>query len=117
MELIRYNLSAETRIDDIIAKYVSDQKSFIGLTVQNGLFVDAYVNGKIILFDEINLAPPNVLQCIQQSLDNGFLSVETNGRCLLKYEKNPNFAMVATQNPNKGAFAGQSFIKLSKLQS
>ena len=29
MELIRYNLSAETKIDDIIAKYVSDQKSFI----------------------------------------------------------------------------------------
>ena len=106
-ELIRYNLSAETKIDDIIAKYVSDQNSFIGLIVQNGPFVDAYVNGKIILFDEINLAPANVLQCIQQSLDNGFLSVETNGRCLLKYEKNPNFALVATQNPNKGAFAGK----------
>ena len=106
-ELIRYNLSAETKIDDIIAKYVSDQDSFIGLIVQNGPFVDAYVNGKIILFDEINLAPANVLQCIQQSLDNGFLSVETNGRCLLKYDKDPNFALVATQNPNKGAFAGK----------
>ena len=107
MKLIRYNLSAETKIDDIIAKYVSDQKSFIGLSVQNGPFVDAYVNGKIILFDEINLAPSNVLQCIQQSLDNGFLSVETNGRCLLKYEKHPNFAFVATQNPNKDAFEGK----------
>jgi len=106
-ELIRYNLSAETKIDDIIAKYVSDQDSFIGLIVQNGPFVDAYINGKIILFDEINLAPANVLQCIQQSLDNGFLSVETNGRCLLKYKKNENFALVATQNPNKGAFAGK----------
>lgn len=107
IKLIRYNLSAETKIDDIIAKYVSDQKSFIGLKVQNGPFVDAYVNGKIILFDEINLAPANVLQCIQQSLDNGFLSVETNGKCLLKYKKNENFALVATQNPNKGAFAGK----------
>jgi len=101
-ELIRYNLSAETKIDDIIAKYVSDQDSFIGLTVQNGPFVDAYVNGKIILFYEINLAPANVLQYIQQSLDNGFLSVETNGKCLLKFNKHPNFALVATQNPNKG---------------
>ena len=107
LELIRYNLSAETKIDDLIAKYVSDQKSFVGLTVKNGPYVDAYINGKIILFDEINLAPVNVLQCIQQSLDNGFLSVETNGRCLLKYEKNPNFALVATQNPNKGAFEGK----------
>ena len=107
MELIRYNLSAETKIDDIIAKYISDQKSFVGLIVKNGPFVDAYVNGKIILFDEINLAPVNVLQCIQQSLDNNFLSVETNGKCLLKYEKHPNFALVATQNPNKGAFIGK----------
>ena len=80
MELIRYNFSAKTKIDDIIVKYVSDQKLFIGLIVQNGPFVDAYINGKIILFDEINLAPDNVIQCVQQSLDNGFLSVETNAR-------------------------------------
>ena len=106
-ELIRYNLSAETKIDDIIAKYVNDPNSFVGLSVQNGPFVDAYVNGKIILFDEINLAPPNVLQCIQQSLDNGFISLETNGKCLLKKRKHKNFAIIATQNPNKGAFAGK----------
>ena len=47
MELIRYNLSAETKIDDIIAKYISNQKSFVGLIVKIGPFVDAYVNGKI----------------------------------------------------------------------
>ena len=43
----------------------------------------------------------------RQSLDNNFLSVETNGRCLLKYKKNPNFALIATQNPNKGTFEGK----------
>jgi len=107
IDLIRYNLSAETRIDDIISKYISDSKSIIGLKVKNGPFVDAYENGKILLFDEINLAPSNVLQCIQQSLDNDFLSVETNGKCLLKYKRHPNFALVATQNPNKGAYAGK----------
>ena len=77
------------------------------LIVKNGPFIDAYVNGKIILFDEINLSPINVLQYIQQSFDNNFLSVETNGKCLLKYEKYPNFALFATQNPNKGAFIGK----------
>ena len=106
-KLIRYNLSAETKIDDIIGKYVSAQNSFIGIKVQNGPFVDAYINGKILLFDEINLAPSNVLQCIQQSLDNGFLSVETNGQCLFECKKDPNFSLVATQNPNRGAFAGK----------
>ena len=107
MELTRYNLSAETKIDDILAKYVSKKNSFVGLEVQNGPFLDAYENGKIILFDEINLAQPNVLQCIQQSLDNGFISVEINGNCLLKKKKDINFALVATQNPNKGSFAGK----------
>lgn len=43
--------------------------------------------GKYILFDEINLASVNVLQYIQQSLDNWFLSAETNDRCLMKNEK------------------------------
>lgn len=90
-----------------MGKYVSDSNSLIGLRVQDGPFVDAYKNGKILLFDEINLAPPNVLQCIQQSLDNGFISIETNGHCLLRIEKNPKFSLVATQNPNKGSFAGK----------
>ena len=53
------------------------------------------------------MAPSNVLQCIQQSLDNELLSVETNGNTLLEVRKNKNFALVATQNPNKGALAGK----------
>ena len=66
-KLIRYNLSAETKIDDIISKYVSCKESLVGLKVKYGDFIDAYVNGNMILFDELNLASPNILQCIQQS--------------------------------------------------
>ena len=107
-QLIRYNLSADTKIDDILTKYVSDnEKSLVGLKVQDGPFIDAYINGKIILFDELNLAKSNMLQCIQQSLDNGYISVETHGICLLKKSRHKNFAIVATQNPNKGAFKGK----------
>ena len=106
-ELIRYNLSAETKIDDIVSKYVSDPDSIIGLNIKNGPYVEAYTKGKILLFDEINLAPVNVLQSIQQSLDNGYMSIETHGRILLKKEKHQNFSLVATQNPNKGAFVGK----------
>ena len=47
------------------------------------------------------------MQCIQQSLDNGYISVETSGRGLIKYQKHDNFSLVATQNPNKGAFLGK----------
>lgn len=70
-KLIRYNLSAETKIDDLITKYANNKKSLVGLKVKIGPFIEAYVEGYIILFDEINLAQANVLQCIQQPLDNG----------------------------------------------
>ena len=106
-DFIRFNLSAETRIDDLISKYVGDSKSIIGLKVENSHFLDAYVNGKILLLDEINLAPAKVLQCIQQALDNGYISVETSGNGLVRYQKNVNFSLIATQNPNKGAYLGK----------
>ena len=107
LELIRYNLSRETKIDDLMSKYVGDSESLVGLKIKNGPFLDAYINGKILLLDEINLAQGKVLQCIQQALDNGFISVETNGKGLVKHEMNENFCLIATQNPNKGGFIGK----------
>ena len=104
-KFIRYNLNAETKIDDIISNYTQD--SFIRIP-KDGIFLDAYAKGKIIFFDNINLPPSNVLKCIQQSLDNDFLSLEIKGRGLLKYQKNPDFALLATQNPNKGSFTGKN---------
>ena len=101
-------MSAETKIDDLLAKYINDpEKSLIGFKVQYGPFLDAYVNGKIIIFDETNLASANILQCIQQPLDNNFISLEINGNCLLKKKKHKNFGIIATQNPNKGIFEGK----------
>ena len=107
IEIIRYNLSRETKIDDLMSKYVGDSESLVGLKIKNGPFLDAYINGKILLLDEINLAQGKVLQCIQQALDNGFISVETNGKGLVRHEMNENFCLIATQNPNKGGFIGK----------
>ena len=54
----------------------------------------------------MNLAQPSVLQCIQQALDNKIFSSEITGRGLVNIKMNKNFALVGTQNPNKGAFFG-----------
>ena len=107
LELIRYNLSRETKIDDLMSKYVGDSDSLVGLKIKNGPFLDAYINGKILLLDEINLAQTKVLQCIQQALDNGFISIEANGKGLIRHEMHENFCLIATQNPNKGGFTGK----------
>ena len=102
--LLRFNLSAETKIDDLLVKFAGDNESASGLKVEEGQFFKAYTRGHKILLDEINLAPREVLECIQQALDNKILSVESSGKVLKKYPMNKNFGIIATQNPNKGAF-------------
>ena len=44
--------------------------------MQDGPFIDAYKNGKILILDEINLASKTVLECIEAALDNDFLSID-----------------------------------------
>jgi midasin (ATPase involved in ribosome maturation) len=44
-------------------------------------FAAAFVAGDWLLLDELNLAPDNVLQCIEQALDTGVSS--TAGCCML----------------------------------
>ena len=106
-ELIRFNLSAETKVDDLIAKYTGDPQSPAGLKIENGPFFRAFTQGNLLLLDEINLAPSSVLQCIQQALDSKILSLEIPGRPLQQYEMHENFSLIATQNPNTGAFANK----------
>ena len=106
-ELLRFNLSAETKIDDLIVKYSGDNNSASGLKVEEGLFFTAYTKGHKILLDEINIAPKEVLECIQQSLDSKVLSVESSGKVLKKYKMHENFGIIATQTLNKGAFVNK----------
>ena len=105
--LLRFNLSAETKIDDLLVKFSGDNNSASGLKVEEGQFFKAYTKGHKILLDEINLAPREVLECIQQALDSKVLSVESSGKVLKKYKMHQNFGIIATQNPNKGAFANK----------
>ena len=47
------------------------------------------------------------MSVFKQALDNKVLSIELSGRGLKKYKMNKNFGIIATQNPNKGAFANK----------
>ena len=102
--LLRFNLTAETKIDDLLVKYTRDIESSSGLKIEEGQFFKAYTKGYKLLLDSINLAQTEVLECIQQALDNKVLSTELIGKGLIKHKMHPNFGIIATQNPNKGAF-------------
>ncbi|KAH0791477.1 hypothetical protein GPJ56_004588 [Histomonas meleagridis] len=106
-KLIRFNLSSETKTCDLFGRYVGEPNSWAGIVVKPGPFLQACKNGYWLLLDEINLASPVVLQCIEEALDSGIISVEIPGMPLEQIKIHPDFRLIATQNPNKGLFANK----------
>ena len=104
LNYIKFNLSAETKIDNLMNKYVGDNRSFSGIKIEMGAFYKSFKKGKILILDEINLASKEVLDCIGQALDNKVLSTELTGKELKSCKMHKNFALIATQNPLKGSF-------------
>ena len=106
-DLKRFNLSQETKSQDLLGSYIGDQNSFAGIKMIDGDFIIAFREGFPLLLDEINLASKDVLQSIEEALDSGILSVEMPGKPLQEIKAHPNFTLIATQNPNKGLFSGK----------
>ena len=103
-KLIRFNLSSESKTSDLIGKYTGAKNSFAGINFQPGPFITAFKEGHCLLLDEINLANPSLLQCIEEALDTKVLSVEVPGFPIEPIPMHKNFCLIATQNPNKGFF-------------
>jgi hypothetical protein len=99
-KLIRFNLSSETKISDLIGKYTGTKDSFAGIIFKPGPFIKAFTKGYCLLLDEINLASSSILQCIEEALDTKILSIEVPGLPLKQFHMHKNFCIVATQNPN-----------------
>ena len=118
----KFSLSKETKISDLFGKYSGSADSLDGITMTKGPFIEAFSSGQghCLLLDEINLAPISVLQCIEEAIDTGVLSIEITGLPLQKFEMKPNFCLIATQNKrtkfykDKRESAGIKF--LSKFQ-
>ena len=104
-EPIRINLSSETTLEDLMGKLTADKdNSFSGFTYKKGSFAEAYSEGKILLLDEVNLAPNPVLQSMLSALDSDEITQYIPGVGLKKFKRHPNFRMIATQNPKTGSF-------------
>ena len=106
-KLIRFNLSSETKIDNLLYQYIGDSNSPAGIKMVNGPFYEAFKEGHTFLLDEINLASKSVLGALQEAIGSGTLSVHISGKGLCNITKHENFCLIATQNPNKGAFKGK----------
>jgi len=106
-ELLRFNLSSQTRSDDLLCQIAGDPDSPAGLKTIDGVFLRAFRDGYPLLLDEINLANESVLQFILEAISSGVLSIIINGKGLEKINMHEDFCLIATQNPPTGMFAGK----------
>lgn len=89
-----------------MGRLISDKdNSFSGFTYKEGSFADAYSKGKVLLLDEVNLAPNPVLQCMLTALESDKITQSVPGIGLKTFERHKDFRIVATQNPKSGAFS------------
>ena len=100
-EFIKFNLSAEVKINDLMQKFIGDKNSLSGLKIVEGPFYRAFKEGKPLILDEINLASEEVLQIIEGTLDSGEINIEISGIGFVNQKKKDGFCLIATQNPNK----------------
>ncbi|CAF1192426.1 unnamed protein product, partial [Didymodactylos carnosus] len=137
--LIRFNLSSKTDIGGLFGsvklktvKTANEHQQEIELDYEEGPFTTAYRHGHWLLLDEMNLAPPNVLQAIEQALESGVLilpnieddndnntdeqhsQTKQNYRC---YHMHPEFRLFATQNPSTGQYKGARDAQSTALLS
>jgi len=98
---IKYNLSNETTINDLMQKFIGDKNSISGLKIVDGPFYKAFKYGLPLILDEINLATEEVLQCLEDTLDSGSINIDISGIGLVTQKKKEGFCLIATQNPNK----------------
>ncbi len=120
-QLIRFNMSSHITVDDLLGKTtlglnpVTSKEEFAYVKQP---FTKAYENGQWLLLDELNLAPDNVLQCIEGALDSGVLRLDASSSTIggsLDVKMHQNFRLFAAQNPSTGMFKGKREILSATL--
>ncbi len=95
--LIRLNLTGQTGVDEILGKYIATVDR--GMVWQDGLLIHAMKTGDWIVFDEINVALPEILSALHSLLDDDRKIVlkEHDGEVVECHEE---FRFFATMNPS-----------------
>lgn len=104
---IKYNLSAEVKISDLMKKLTGDKTYLSGIKIIEGEFFRAFKEGIPLILDEINLASQEVLQCIEDALDSQTINIEIPSIGHVEQKMTKGFCLIATQNPNKDNYANK----------
>ena len=104
---IKYNLSADVKISDLMKKIIGDKTFLSGINIIEGPFFKAFKNGIPLILDEINLAPQEVLQCIEDALDSKVINIDIPSIGFVSQEMKEGFCLIATKNPNQDKYANK----------
>lgn len=100
IELIRLNLTGQTGVDEILGKYIvrANSDGSNEMYWMNGLLIEAMIKGHWIVFDEINMALPEILSALHSLLDDDKKVVlkEKDGSIIRPHQR---FRFFATMNP------------------
>ena len=78
-EICSINLSSDTTIGDLMGKLIGNTNTKSKISFSDGPFKDAFIKGKCLRLDEINLASESILQCMKLILLlNQFFNVLNN---------------------------------------
>ena len=114
LPLIRYNFSPSSSIENLfgdITIHTIDGKSHF--VFKEGAFSEAFINGYLLLLDEMSLAPSSIIQAILTTIESKQIYLDKlDSFCILPM--NPNFRIIATQNPAGTDYKREPLIKAIK---
>lgn len=109
----RFNLEHQTDVSEFIGGYIPKPGGTPGEFVwKDGILVDAMKKGDWVVFDEINLAQPAILERINSLLDKDrSITLTEKGNEMVT--AHPNFRIFATMNPATSQYAGRKELSLA----
>jgi len=108
---VRISLNGGCTIEDLVGHYIAKGREMVWV---NGLLTIAVKNGYVIVIDEINAAPSEIMFILNSLLDDERILIlsSKDGETITPH---PDFRLVATCNPTELGYAGTQEINESLL--
>lgn len=106
---VRVSLNGGATVEDLLGHYILKDGETIWV---DGLLTRAVTDGWVIVFDEINASPQDVLFVLNPILDDErTLTLTSKDGEIIK--PHPNFRAIATMNPSEQGYAGTKEVSES----
>ncbi|MFC1753351.1 AAA family ATPase [Thermoproteota archaeon] len=105
------SLDEHTDVADLIGQHIQsvDEDGKMCIVFEKGPLIKAMERGDWVIFDEVNLARPEIIERINSLLDNSRMMVLSESGHLIPVKCHPNFRLICTMNP-AGKYQGRHVL-------